>query len=142
MPSKRQGATLAELLISLVIISIISAFGIASSQRQAADRAVRTAAREAESAFAAARRHAVATGRPTAVHLNEAANELVVHSGGDTIRTLQPFAAHGVTLQTTRDSMAYDANGLGIGAANLTLRLLRDPAADTLVVSRLGRVRR
>jgi len=38
--------------------------------------------------------------------------------------------------------MAYAPNGLGYGASNLTLVLRRGERAETLVVSRLGRVRR
>ena len=48
---------------------------------------------------------------------------------------------HGVTLATTRDSISFDVRGLGFGAANLTLVARRGAAADTLVVSRLGRLR-
>jgi hypothetical protein len=46
-----------------------------------------------------------------------------------------------VSLSTSRDSLAFDVRGLGYGAANLTLVARRGAAADTLVVSRLGRVR-
>ena len=49
--------------------------------------------------------------------------------------------AHGVTLASSRDSLAFDVRGLGYGAANLTLVARRGRAAETLVVSRLGRVR-
>lgn len=142
MRKSRSGTTLAELLIALVIISIVGAFGMATSQRTAARRAVLSAGREAEAAFATATRNAIATSRPTAIRLNAATHELIVYAGSDTIQRLQPEARHGVTFTSTRDSMAYDANGLGVGAANLTLRLIREPAAETLVVSRLGRVRR
>jgi hypothetical protein len=37
--------------------------------------------------------------------------------------------------------MVYDPRGLGFGAANLSLVLSRGDAADTLTVSRLGRVK-
>jgi hypothetical protein len=46
-----------------------------------------------------------------------------------------------VALEATRDSLAYGPDGLGVGAANLRLVLRRGAAADTLSVSRLGRVR-
>jgi hypothetical protein len=36
--------------------------------------------------------------------------------------------------------MAYAANGLGVGGANLRLVLSRGRRADTINVSRLGRV--
>jgi hypothetical protein len=38
--------------------------------------------------------------------------------------------------------MAYQASGLGLGAANLRLVLRRRARADTITVSRLGRVER
>jgi hypothetical protein len=47
----------------------------------------------------------------------------------------------GVRLSASRDSMAYDARGLGLGAANLSLVIRRGAAAETVFVSRLGRVR-
>jgi hypothetical protein len=37
--------------------------------------------------------------------------------------------------------MAFDARGLGVGAANLSLVARRGRFADTLFVSRLGRLR-
>lgn len=142
MTELRQGATLAELLVAVLIISIVGGMGVATSRHAVAARAVNSAANDAVAAFAAARRHAVATGSPAALRLDAQRHQLIVHSGADTIRRLIPRATHGVSLSTTRDSMAYDTHGLGIGAANLTLILSRQTAAETLVVSRLGRVRR
>jgi hypothetical protein len=37
--------------------------------------------------------------------------------------------------------MAFDARGIGIGVANLSMVVRRGAATDTLFVSRLGRVR-
>ena len=51
-------------------------------------------------------------------------------------------SSHGVMLSASRDSMAYAPNGLGYGAANLTIILRRGESAETIFVSRLGRVRR
>ena len=48
---------------------------------------------------------------------------------------------HGVSLSSTRDSITFDVRGLGWGAANLTLSVRRGAAAETLTVSRLGRVK-
>jgi hypothetical protein len=50
-------------------------------------------------------------------------------------------AIHHVSLGATRDSMSFDARGLGRGAANLTVAIARGTARDSIVVSRLGRVR-
>jgi hypothetical protein len=38
--------------------------------------------------------------------------------------------------------MAYSASGLGFGAANMRVIVSRGASADTITVSRLGRVRR
>jgi hypothetical protein len=49
--------------------------------------------------------------------------------------------AYGVRISASRDSMAFDARGLGLGAADLSLVARRGRAADTLFLSRLGRIR-
>ena len=48
---------------------------------------------------------------------------------------------YGVRISASRDSMAFDARGLGMGAANLSLVARRGRAVDTLFLSRLGRIR-
>jgi hypothetical protein len=50
-------------------------------------------------------------------------------------------AAHGVTLRASRDTLTFAPTGLGHGASNTTIVVSRGRRADTLVVSRLGRVR-
>jgi hypothetical protein len=71
------------------------------------------------------------------VHFGQ--QQVVVHIGADTVARAD-FTDRGVRLHATRDSMAYGANGLGVGAANLRLVLSRGARADTITISRLGRV--
>jgi hypothetical protein len=49
--------------------------------------------------------------------------------------------AHGVRLVATRDSLVYDAHGVGWGAANLSVIVRKRAVAETVFVSRLGRIR-
>ena len=49
--------------------------------------------------------------------------------------------AHGVRLGATRLELRYTPNGLGYGASNTRLTIGRGRSADTVIVSRLGRVR-
>jgi hypothetical protein len=48
---------------------------------------------------------------------------------------------YGVRLRASRDSTAFDARGMGAGAANLSIIVGRGRAVDTVFLSRLGRVR-
>jgi 23S rRNA (cytidine1920-2'-O)/16S rRNA (cytidine1409-2'-O)-methyltransferase len=60
----------------------------------------------------------------------------------DTLLDLPLGARYGIALSSTRDSIAYGPTGRGYGASNTTITIRRNGAADTIVVSRLGRVRR
>jgi hypothetical protein len=91
--------------------------------------------------LALARDHAIATGERTAVRFDVAGTRVVVHVGPDTI-AVGDFYGSGLTLAATRDSLSYAPSGLGVGAANLRLILTRSARADTITVSRLGRVQR
>jgi hypothetical protein len=103
---------------------------------------VRAAATETVATFALARRWAVSRATRTAITLDSGSTSLIVRAYTDTISHRRLGSSHGVTFTTTRDSMAYAPNGLGYGASNLTVVLRRGSAAETLFVSRLGRVRR
>jgi hypothetical protein len=66
---------------------------------------------------------------------------IAVIAGEDTLRKAEIGLEHDVRLSTTRVRMIYSATGVGYGAANLSVVVRRNSAADTVVVSRLGRVR-
>jgi type II secretory pathway pseudopilin PulG len=138
----QRGATLAEMIVLLAVVGIVTTI---ATLRVATFRdriSVRAAATEAMSTFALARRWSLSRAARTAVEIDTASATLVVRSDADTITRRPLGASHGVVLSASRDSMAYAPNGLGYGASNLTLVLRRGFAAETIVVSRLGRVRR
>ena len=76
-----------------------------------------------------------------AVVIDTGSGGLTVRSGSVVIARRGLRTAFGVRVASTRDSMSYDPRGLGYGAANLTVIASRGRAAETLFVSRLGRVR-
>ena len=49
---------------------------------------------------------------------------------------------HGVALEASRAEIRLYPNGLGLGAANTKLVFRRGEAADSITISRLGRIRR
>ncbi|HEY0996189.1 MAG TPA: GspH/FimT family protein [Gemmatimonadaceae bacterium] len=139
----RSATTLLELLLVLAMLAVVAAMAIPVAGRREDRRRAHGAALHAATVLGGARAEAVARGSPVAVALDTAAGILrvIANAGGDTLRTRDLATLFGVRLRATRDSLAYDARGLGVGAANLTLVFTRGAASETLVVSRLGRLR-
>jgi len=131
--------TLIEQLLVVALMAILSAMAVISGSALLDAIALRTAMSAAVDHFFVARMEAIDRQRATAVRLDAPGGRLVVHAGTDTIARLV-LASRGIGLWSSRDSMAYGPDGLGFGAANLTLVLTRGARRDTLTVSRLGRV--
>jgi len=108
----------------------------------AADRsAVRAAVVDAAGVFAAARNEAVSRRSAVGVTIDTSRGTLVVRSDTTLLLRRELLATYGVRLAASRDSMAFDMRGLGLGTANLSLVVRRGRVVDTLFLSRLGRVR-
>ena len=137
----RRGTSLPEVSATLVLTAIV--LGVAVPRmRQTVDRAaVRGAVAEIVTTLSAARQLAATNGGGVSVSIDATAAAIHVLRRGDTVVTRRLGDLFGVTLRSTRDSLAYDARGLGAGAANLTFVVVRGTTTDTVVVSRLGRVR-
>lgn len=96
---------------------------------------------ELASACAAARQFAILRGQNTTLTVDDATATLTVAVAADTVIHRDLGALFGVSLAATRDAIVYAPTGLGYGASNLTVVVTRGRAADTVYVSRLGRVR-
>lgn len=139
---RRRATTLLELVVVLSLLAVVAAVALPRAGRREDRRRVHGAALHAATVLSGARAEAVARGSAVAVALDSAAGTLtVIATAGDTLRVRDLSTLFGVRLRSTRDSLAYDGRGLGIGAANLTLTFTRGAAAETLVLSRLGRLR-
>jgi competence protein ComGC len=134
--------TTIELLAVLVIAGVLLALMTTRFSAYAARLAARGAIGEAESIFATARELALSRRSEITIAIDTGRGELRVTDGGARLVTRGLREVYGVRLATTRDSMVYDARGLGHGIANLRLVAMRGGEGDTLYVSRLGRVRR
>jgi len=137
----RSGSTLIEQVTVLTVLALLATIAIRGIARLLDATWVHVATRDISDLLALAREQASATGTRTAVRFDVAGSRIVVHSGSDTIARYD-LAQHGaVALEASRDSMAYSPSGLGYGAANLRVVLRKGASAETLTVSRLGRVR-
>jgi prepilin-type N-terminal cleavage/methylation domain-containing protein len=137
----RCGYTLLELVVVVAIVGLVTITGVRGLRHHLDRIAVRNAVADAAGALARARDEALARHAVVRVRIDTGAATLVLRARGERVALYRLGHTHGVALSTSRDSIAFDARGLGYGAANLTLVARRGSAADTLVASRLGRVR-
>jgi len=138
----RSGHTLPELITVAAFAAALTAIA-APRLRDARDQAiVRDAATEIVSALDAARAAAQRLGTLGIAHFDTLDGTVRVTVERDTLVVL-PFGTElGVAFDASRDSVTYGPSGRGFGAANTSLVVRRGAAADTVFVSRLGRVRR
>lgn len=139
--SRRTGTTLIELVVVTAIVAVLAAVSIPRAAGYLDRIQVAGAAREVATVFATARMAAIARSSMAAVRVDAASGTVTAVIGTDTIISRKVGKSFGVKLETTRDSMAYNAVGLGYGAANLRVIVSRGKAADSVITSRLGRIR-
>jgi prepilin-type N-terminal cleavage/methylation domain-containing protein len=141
MTCARRGFTMIELAVVLAIASALAAIALPRAWQFVDAIEVRGAVTEIESLFSLARHVAIARGSQSVLDIDQVRQTITIRSGSETIRSRGVGAAHGVTISTNRASITYSPIGIGYGAANLSLIVSRNRSSDTIVVSRLGRVR-
>ena len=128
-------------MISLTILGVLCGIAVPRMGNQLDRIAVRGAARDVRTLLAVARARAIGTARPTAVHFRATDSSVVLRRGDDTLQRRALGQIYGVSVRATRPFTAYGVNGLGIGGANLSVALRRRAMAETVFISREGRVR-
>jgi Tfp pilus assembly protein FimT len=141
MHIRKAGATLIELTIAVAIASALFAITIPRAGRFIDAIEVRGAVTEIVSLFSLARHAAISRGAQSVLSIDAAAGTVAVTVGAESVRSRDLGAAHGVVLTTNRSSITYSPIGVGYGAANFSLVVRRNSVVDTIVVSRLGRIR-
>lgn len=141
MVRSKPGFTIIELTIVLTIVATLCAITLPRASQFIDRIGVRGAITEIQSLFSLARHSAIARGRQVTLDIDAGNRTIVIRSGTELIRKREIGLAHGVTMTTNRTSITYSPIGVGYGASNFSLIVSRNRAADTIVVSRLGRVR-
>ena len=141
MPRRPGGFTIVETTIVLAVTAALLAITLPRAARFVDRIEVRGAVSEIESLFSLARHVAIARGAQVTLDIDPANRTISIWAGAELVRTREVGLAHGVQLTSNRPSVTYSPIGVGYGASNLTMVVSRNRATDTIVVSRLGRVR-
>lgn len=138
---RRTGTTLPELAVVMAMLGVLLLLAVPTLRRAGDAAHVRAAVTSATTTLAVARHVAVARGAMSTLRVDTAGARLVVLVAADTVLVRDLRRTHGVRLAATRLEMRYLASGIGYGASNGRLAIGRGRSADTIIVSRLGRVR-
>ena len=138
---RQLGYSATELVIVVTIIGLLLAIAIPRGQLFLDRISVRSAASDVLAILTSARSLALAGHSAVAIDIDSASGVVRVRRGAELLLARNVGQAHGVQVARTRDSLTYDAHGLGRGAANLSVILRRRSAAETVFVSRFGRAR-
>lgn len=138
----RPAFTIIETIVAVCLICLLGAIAAPGVSRLRDAIEVREAAIELETLFSAARHLAIARGSPASVEIDTANRTVSVRIGGEIVRRRELGKEHQVDLKATRGTVTYTPIGTGYGAANSTVAVKRGASLDSVIVSRLGRVKR
>ena len=138
--SDRRGITLPELAVACTIVGLTAGIAVPRFAALATRLMLRGGSYDVHAALAIAQAQAVRRGELVAFVGDGPPGRIRVVAGTDTLFA-RDLGARGLTLALTRDSITWSPNGQGWGAANTTIIVSRRGLADTITVSRLGRVR-
>ena len=132
-----------ELAIVLVVIGVMAGLAAPRIGGHADRLAVRRAKDETAAFYSRVRIAAIYGAARVRVVFSADSLLAIAESPIDSILKEAPGPArHGVALSASRAEIRLYPNGLGLGAANTKLLFRRGLAADSLTISRLGRIRR
>ncbi len=137
----RAALTVVELVLVCTLAGLLA--GIVLPRASGAIDAIRLrqAGFEVSGAITLARAAAIRRADYARVVIDATRNEVRVESGRDTLFRRDLGAMHRVALRASRDTITFAPSGLGYGISNSAIVLSIGERADTVVVSRLGRMR-
>ena len=141
MPEPRRGMTIVELLV-MVACRVGLAAGVGLCAFTALGRlSGRGATQDVVLTLAAARAAAGRGDASVSFVADTRAGRVRAVSNGEVLVERDLAHARGIRLEASRESVTFAPGGLGWGAANTTVIVSRGTRSDTVVMSRLGRVR-
>ena len=137
----RAGHSLVELLLTLAVVGVVTSVTVPRASSLVDRVSVKGATQDVVLAFASARAAAAERGVNASFVADAASGTVRVVCGGETLFERRLQQSRGVRLEASRESVTFSPSGLGWGAANTTVVVSRGARSDTIVMSRLGRIR-
>ncbi|MBI5600745.1 MAG: GspH/FimT family pseudopilin [Gemmatimonadetes bacterium] len=137
----RRAHTLPELVLTLALLAIVAATAVPALAATTARWQVRAAVADLVNALVLTREAALARGAVATFVVDAARGEVTVTCAGDTVARRAVGTLHGVALAASSDTVRYAPDGVATGVSNTTLLVVRGSRIDSVIVSRLGRVR-
>lgn len=137
-----RGFSLLEVVLTCTLIGLAAGIAVPRTHDALDAMRVAQASHEVAGALTIARAAAIRRSDYARVVVDEARGSIRVESGSDTLLLRSLRSMHRVNLRASRDTVTYSPFGLGYGAANSTIVVSLGTRAETVTVSRLGRMRR
>jgi Tfp pilus assembly protein PilE len=137
----RPGFTLINVIGTVTVLALLTGVSTPRLLRYRDRLNVHAATMDIVSALARSRSVAFERSTRAATTFDAPSATLAVHSYGDTLEVRPLGALYGVSLAVSRDSVTYAANAMGFGVSNTRIIASRGAVAETVTVSRLGRVK-
>jgi type II secretion system protein H len=139
-----RGFTLLEMLMVVILMGVVAGIVVPPLGRALDRAAVGEAAERYAALHETARQLAIARGRHTRVELDSAGHQAVVTYRLSVTRwdTLDVRPLGRADLSASRTMVTFSPLGIGFGASNTSIVFTSGLAAETVTVSRTGRLRR
>ena len=139
-----RGFTLLEMLIVVILVCLAAAIVVPPLGRALDRAAVDEAAERYSALHETARELAIARGRYARVELDSVRREAVIalRRSGTAWDTLEVRSLGRAGLSASRTMVTFSPLGIGFGASNTSIVFTSGIAAETVTVSRTGRLRR